>query len=78
MSAGISGYTIININKSKTNEMMISRTDFLYYKLSLDLILPFMKERLENSYLRHNIRAKLENIINEYKKINPYDPAERI
>lgn len=71
--AGINARTTLNMNKSRKGDAQISRSDFLY-KLSLALIIPFMKTRLTIPNLRHDIKEKIESVVNEMQKLESNQP----
>ncbi|CAG5016227.1 unnamed protein product [Parnassius apollo] len=60
---------ILNNNNNRNGKSQASRAEFLY-KLSLDLMLPYIKDRLKIPNLRHKIRDKIESVISEHRKLD--------
>ncbi|CAG4936644.1 unnamed protein product [Parnassius apollo] len=67
--AGINSHTILNNNNNRNGKNQESRAEFLY-KLSLDLMLPYIKDRLKIPNLRHKIRDKIQSVISEHRKLH--------
>lgn len=73
--AGINSLTIFNMNRSRHGKPPIRRVDFIY-KLALDLMLPFMKERLMDPKVNDSMKSKIKIIIEECAKLNINDVSK--
>ncbi|XP_075972736.1 uncharacterized protein LOC142974348 [Anticarsia gemmatalis] len=67
--AGINALTILNLNRGRYGKPAISRGDFLY-KLALDLMLPYLNDRLTDSETSDDIKAKINEIIKERQRFS--------